>query len=270
MIHSGSRGLGYQVCDDALGVMRQRAAQYGIELPDRQLACAPVSSPGGAELPRRHARRGQLRLGQPAAADAPGPRGVRRSFGARPGARAGAWSTTWPTTSPRWRSTRSTAATAPAACIARAPRGPSRRAIPRCPRPYRADRPAGDHPRRHGPGELGAGGRSRAAWSETFGTTCHGAGRVMSRTAAVRAARGRSIADELRARGIVAGPAATRPSPRRSRRRTRTFATSWTSSSGPGSPGSSRASAPSASSRGEQTTCRELPSRRWCYVSASP
>jgi tRNA-splicing ligase RtcB len=42
------------------------------------------------------------------------------------------------------------------------------------------------------------------AMRETFGSTCHGAGRVLSRTAAVRAARGRSIADELRARGIVA------------------------------------------------------------------
>ena len=42
------------------------------------------------------------------------------------------------------------------------------------------------------------------AMRETFGSTCHGAGRVLSRTAAVRAARGRSIADELRAQGIVA------------------------------------------------------------------
>src|SRR5262249_1213395 len=42
------------------------------------------------------------------------------------------------------------------------------------------------------------------AMRETFGSTCHGAGRVLSRTAAVKAARGRSIADELRARGIVA------------------------------------------------------------------
>jgi len=42
------------------------------------------------------------------------------------------------------------------------------------------------------------------AMAATFGSTCHGAGRLLSRTAAVRAARGRSIATELRARGIVA------------------------------------------------------------------
>src|SRR3972149_10207289 len=47
MIHSGSRGLGYQVCDDALRDFRNVPAKYGIELPDRQLACAPVDSPEG-------------------------------------------------------------------------------------------------------------------------------------------------------------------------------------------------------------------------------
>src|SRR2546425_5778197 len=47
MIHSGSRGLGYQVCDDALHALRGVPQKYGIELPDRQLACAPVNSPEG-------------------------------------------------------------------------------------------------------------------------------------------------------------------------------------------------------------------------------
>ncbi|MFT5091836.1 MAG: tRNA-splicing ligase RtcB, partial [Porticoccaceae bacterium] len=48
MIHSGSRGLGYQVCDDALRLLRGVPERYGIELPDRQLACAPVDSPEGS------------------------------------------------------------------------------------------------------------------------------------------------------------------------------------------------------------------------------
>ncbi len=47
MIHSGSRGLGYQVCDDSLMNLRKAPEKYGIELPDRQLACAPVFSPEG-------------------------------------------------------------------------------------------------------------------------------------------------------------------------------------------------------------------------------
>ncbi|HHW19008.1 MAG TPA: RtcB family protein [Firmicutes bacterium] len=46
-VHSGSRGLGHQVCTDYLGVMREARAKYGISLPDRQLDSAPVSSPEG-------------------------------------------------------------------------------------------------------------------------------------------------------------------------------------------------------------------------------
>jgi tRNA-splicing ligase RtcB len=44
MIHSGSRGLGYQVCDDSLRDMLQCMTKYNIDLPDRQLACAPLKS----------------------------------------------------------------------------------------------------------------------------------------------------------------------------------------------------------------------------------
>ena len=47
MIHSGSRGLGYQVCDDSIKALQKAPAKYGIELPDRQLICAPVNSPEG-------------------------------------------------------------------------------------------------------------------------------------------------------------------------------------------------------------------------------
>lgn len=47
MIHSGSRGLGYQVCDDYLKVMKGAIEKYNIKLPDRQLACAPVNSEEG-------------------------------------------------------------------------------------------------------------------------------------------------------------------------------------------------------------------------------
>lgn len=44
-IHTGSRGLGYQVCDDAIKVMQRATAKYGIHIPDRQLCCAPLTSP---------------------------------------------------------------------------------------------------------------------------------------------------------------------------------------------------------------------------------
>jgi tRNA-splicing ligase RtcB len=48
-IHTGSRGLGYQVCDDAIKVMQRATAEYGISIPDRQLCCAPLSSPEAHE-----------------------------------------------------------------------------------------------------------------------------------------------------------------------------------------------------------------------------
>ena len=43
MIHSGSRGFGYQVCDDSLKAMMHCPQKYAINVPDRQLACAPVN-----------------------------------------------------------------------------------------------------------------------------------------------------------------------------------------------------------------------------------
>ena len=47
MIHCGSRGLGHQVCTDHLKVLEEATKRYGIELPDRQLACAPIASEEG-------------------------------------------------------------------------------------------------------------------------------------------------------------------------------------------------------------------------------
>ncbi len=47
LIHTGSRGLGHQVCTDHVRIMDQAVARYGIAVPDRQLACAPLSSPEG-------------------------------------------------------------------------------------------------------------------------------------------------------------------------------------------------------------------------------
>lgn len=44
MIHSGSRGFGYQVCDDSLRMMMKASKDHGIALPDRQLAAAPLTS----------------------------------------------------------------------------------------------------------------------------------------------------------------------------------------------------------------------------------
>jgi tRNA-splicing ligase RtcB len=49
MIHCGSRGLGHQTCTDQLKLMGSAMNRYGIEVPDRQLACVPVRSPEGEQ-----------------------------------------------------------------------------------------------------------------------------------------------------------------------------------------------------------------------------
>ncbi|MEE8412936.1 MAG: RtcB family protein [Dehalococcoidales bacterium] len=49
LIHTGSRGFGHQVCTDYVALLGQAVKKYGINLPDRQLACAPVQSPEGKD-----------------------------------------------------------------------------------------------------------------------------------------------------------------------------------------------------------------------------
>ena len=48
-VHTGSRGLGHQVCTDYVRSFQKAVTKYGIELPDRELVCAPFNSPEGQE-----------------------------------------------------------------------------------------------------------------------------------------------------------------------------------------------------------------------------
>ena len=75
MIHSGSRGLGYQICDDYLALMVKHRAETGIDLPDRQLACTYLASQRGRNYLAADGLRRQLCVGQPANADASDARG---------------------------------------------------------------------------------------------------------------------------------------------------------------------------------------------------
>jgi tRNA-splicing ligase RtcB len=49
LIHTGSRGFGHQICSDYVAILGQAVKKYGINLPDRQLACAPIESPEGRD-----------------------------------------------------------------------------------------------------------------------------------------------------------------------------------------------------------------------------
>jgi tRNA-splicing ligase RtcB len=203
LIHSGSRGLGYQVCDDALRALREAPAKYGIELPDRQLVCAPVESPeGAAYLGAMRAAANyafcnrQLLMWQ-----------VREVFErvfAKP-----------------WQSLGMTLLYDVAHNIAKLePHAVAGTTKEVCVHRKGATRafPAGhqDIPERYRdvgqpviiPGDMG-----RASWvlvggprslERSFGTTCHGAGRCLSRTAATKAAQGRDIRNELERAGVIA------------------------------------------------------------------
>ncbi|MBN1588251.1 MAG: RtcB family protein [Pirellulales bacterium] len=203
MIHSGSRGLGYQVCDDALRSLRNVPARYGIELPDRQLACAPVESTEGQAY-----------------------------LGAMRAAANYAWANRqllmWQTREvlaevfgQTWESLELELVYDVAHNIAKMEqhtiddrektvcvhRKGATRAFP----PGHPDVP-GQY-REVGQPVIIPGDMGRASWvlvgqpgsmEKAFGSCCHGAGRVMSRTAAVRNAQGRRIDRELAEQGIVA------------------------------------------------------------------
>ncbi len=190
MIHTGSRGLGHQVCTDYLKTTERALRRYGITVPDRQLACAPIDS---------EEAQGYLGAMRGAANFAFANRQLLTHWARDVFERV-------LTRSPRDLAMRVVYDVAHN--IAKEEeyeidgrwrrllvhRKGATRAFPGQPVLV--------------PGDMGRYSfllvGTDAAMRETFGSTCHGAGRVLSRTAAVKAARGRRIADELAARGITA------------------------------------------------------------------
>jgi tRNA-splicing ligase RtcB len=201
-IHSGSRGLGHQVCTDYLRVCERVAARHRIHLVDRQLACVPLTSDEGQQY-----------------------------FGAMCAAANFAWAnrqliTHWARASfeqvfgGAWERLGIQVVYDVAHNIAKIEEyevGGSRRSL--CVHRKGATRafPAGhaEVPARYRasgqpvfvPGDMGrysfVAVGAEGAMRESFGSTCHGAGRMLGRKAAVRALAGRDIGDELRRKGIV-------------------------------------------------------------------
>jgi tRNA-splicing ligase RtcB len=201
-IHSGSRGLGYQVCDDYLSVMGKAMRKYGIELPDRQLACAPVNSEEGRQY---------LAAMSCAANYAWANRQVMMALAER------AFLTTL-NTSPRDLGFRLVYDVCHniakferhvvdgkelTLCVHR--KGATRAFPPGSPHIPDAYREVGQPVLI--PGDMGTGSYVLAgtprAMEETFGSSCHGAGRVKSRTQALKQSRGRDLFDEMKQRGVT-------------------------------------------------------------------
>lgn len=201
-IHSGSRGLGHQVCSDHLKTMLSAARRYGIELPDRQLCCAPLDSPEGREYLGAMAAAANYAFANRQVMTF----WVRESFAAALGL------------GPRQLGldvvydvchniakfeTFVMGGKKRRLCVHR--KGATRAyppGHPQTPAPYReVGQPVLI------PGDMGRYSYvlvgTQRAYEETFGSTCHGAGRRMSRRQAKRQARGRNLLEELAEQGVV-------------------------------------------------------------------
>jgi tRNA-splicing ligase RtcB len=201
MVHCGSRGFGYQVCEDYLEVMAAASRRYGIQLPDRQLACAPVASPEGRRYLAAMAcaanyawanRQMIMHLTEQALLRAlhlsPKELGLRLVYDVAHNIAK--------------LETHEVATKLTECCVHR--KGATRAFAPgraEVPSDYRAvGQPVLI------PGDMGTASfvcrGTDAAMAQTFGSTCHGAGRVMSRSQALKQARGRAIDKELQATGV--------------------------------------------------------------------
>ena len=201
IIHTGSRGFGHQVCEDNIRVMLRAAEKYGIELPDRQLCCAPIQSPEG-----------QNYLAAMACA-------VNFAFANRQmithWARE-AFQQVLKTSAKNINmqvvyevahniakiEMHTVAGEKKKVCVHR--KGATRAFGPHNPNIPKAYQAIGQPVLI--PGDMGRYsyvlvGTDRAM-EETFGSTCHGAGRLMSRTKAKAAAKGRSLNREMEDKGV--------------------------------------------------------------------
>jgi len=197
LIHSGSRGLGHQVCTDYVRLMDGRLASYRIHLPDRQLACAPASSPEGREyLGAMAAAANFAWANRQAIADS-----VRRAIAAVLG--QGVAERTHQVYDVAHNVAKVEEHGGKRVCVHR--KGATR-AFPagseEIPVVYRdVGQPV------FIPGSMGTASFVLAgepgSMERSFGTTCHGAGRRLSRTAARKRIHGNELRRELEARGIV-------------------------------------------------------------------
>ncbi len=198
LIHSGSRGLGHQVCTDALRDMNAAMKKYGIQLPDRQLACTPIGSPEGE----------QYLLGMRAAANFAWANrqaithflrnALARVFGAS--AKLGVIYDVCHNIAKFER--HQVAGVEREVLVHR--KGATRAFPPHHPEMPAAYRAVGQPV--FIPGSMGTASwvlaGQQGSMRETFGTCCHGAGRLLSRTAAKRGRSVQEVIESLEAKGI--------------------------------------------------------------------
>ncbi|MFQ5744043.1 MAG: RtcB family protein [Acidobacteriota bacterium] len=202
LIHCGSRGLGYQVCDDYLAVMMRAVDKYGIELPDRQLCCAPVNSEEGRSYLGAMACAGNYAWANRQAITHLARQCFMEVFGLGPGELRmeliydvchNIAKLEDHVVNGRKRRL----------CVHR--KGATRAFPPGDPRIPDSLREIGQPVLV--PGDMGRYSfvliGAPGSLEKTFGSTCHGAGRLMSRKRAKRESRGRNLLAEMESRGVV-------------------------------------------------------------------
>jgi tRNA-splicing ligase RtcB len=201
IVHTGSRGLGHQVCDDSIRVMLQASQRYGIDLPDKQLCCAPLTSKEGKEYLAAMACAANFAFANRQIIT----HWVRETFEhvLRMDPRTLRLDLIYDVCHNIAKlETHTVDGTVRRLCVHR--KGATR-AFP----PHHPD-VAVDYQEIGQPvlipGDMGRCSYvlvgTEQAYEETFGSTCHGAGRVMSRHQAKKSAQGRAITKELEAKGI--------------------------------------------------------------------
>ncbi|MFC1791789.1 RtcB family protein [Gemmatimonadota bacterium] len=201
LISSGSRGLGYQVCDDYLDVMLKASNRYGIHLPDKQLVCAPLDSPeaeaylGAMRAAANFAFANRQMLGYR----------VREAFQRVLGLSAtelGMGLVYDVAHNIAKFEKHQVGGREKTLCVHR--KGATRAFPPGHPALGPAFQELGQPV--FIPGDMGRYSYvllgTQGAFTETFGSTCHGAGRKMSRRQAKKSARNRELRDEFAALGI--------------------------------------------------------------------
>ena len=207
MIHTGSRGLGYQICDDYIKEMFRASEKYGIILPDRQLCCAPVKSPEGQKYLGAMASAANYAFANRQMIT----HWTRETFERIIGMSADkiglslVYDVCHNIAKIEKHNTQKTGETKGKETTLCVHRKGATRAFsaghPELPEKYMdTGQPVLI------PGDMGRAsyvlcGTDRAM-KETFGSTCHGAGRVMSRSQAIKTSKGRSISKEMESRGI--------------------------------------------------------------------
>jgi len=207
MVHSGSRGLGHQVCDDYLAKLVKHVDRLGIALPDRQLACAYIQSPEGRQYLSAMACAANYAWANRQMLMHWTGEALERALGMSPrdlGMRL-VYDVCHNIAKIEEHVVDGKRMTL---CVHR--KGATRAFPPGHPALPAKYRKTGQPVLI--PGDMGTGSYvlvgTEKAMEETFGSTCHGAGRVLSRAAAIKASRGRAIGREMEDRGVLVMAAA--------------------------------------------------------------